>query len=93
MSRHLSDQLWLRLSMIYIPLCSETLVSDMPYAFISVLLAAYVRDGYGAFWQPNVSLAVAKCWYLVFVVRDRLYVFKSLPPFLSESNGLIIGVG
>ena len=31
-------------------------------------MAAYVRDGYGAFRQPNLSVVVAKCWLLGFVV-------------------------
>ena len=31
-------------------------------------MAAYVRDGYGAFRQPNLSVVVAKCWFLGFVV-------------------------
>ena len=31
-------------------------------------MAAYVRDGYGAFANPNLSVVVAKCWFLGFVV-------------------------
>ena len=31
-------------------------------------MAAYVRDGYGAFRQPNLSVVVVKCWLLGFVV-------------------------
>ena len=34
-------------------------------------MAAYVRDGYGAFRQPSLSVVIAKCWLLGFVVRDR----------------------
>ena len=30
--------------------------------------AAYVRDGFGAFRQPNLSVVVAKCCFLGFVV-------------------------
>ena len=31
-------------------------------------MAAYARDGYGAFRNPNLSVIVAKCWFLGFVV-------------------------
>ena len=31
-------------------------------------MAAYVLDGYGAFRQPNLTVVVAKCWFLGFVV-------------------------
>ena len=31
-------------------------------------MAAYVRDGYGAFCQSKFSVVVAKCWFLGFVV-------------------------
>ena len=31
-------------------------------------MAAYVRDGYGAFANPNLSVFVAKCWFPGFVV-------------------------
>ena len=46
-------------------------------------MAAYIRDGYGAFSphtyemvtehfaNPNLSVVVAKCWFLGFVVRKR----------------------
>ena len=37
-------------------------------------MAAYVRDGYGAFANPNLSVVVAKCWFLWFVVRDRTFM-------------------
>ena len=30
-------------------------------------MAAYVRDGFGAFRQPKLSVIVAKCWFLGFV--------------------------
>ena len=33
--------------------------------------AANVRDGYGAFRQPNLSVAVVRCWYSGCVVLDR----------------------
>ena len=26
-------------------------------------MAAYVRDGYGHFANPNLSVAVTRCWY------------------------------
>ena len=31
-------------------------------------MVAYVRDGYGAFANPNLSVVVAECWFLGFVV-------------------------
>ena len=31
-------------------------------------IAAYIRDGYGAFRKPSLSVVVAKCWFLLFVV-------------------------
>ena len=31
-------------------------------------MAAYVRDGYGAFGNPNLSVVEAKYWFLEFVV-------------------------
>ena len=31
-------------------------------------IAAYARDGYGAFRKPSLSVVVAKCWFLLFVV-------------------------
>ena len=31
-------------------------------------MAAYVRDSYGAFAYPNLSVVVVKCWFLGFVV-------------------------
>ena len=34
-------------------------------------MAAYVRDGYDAFFKPNLIVAVEKCWYLEFEVTDR----------------------
>ena len=33
----------------------------------------YVRDGYGEFRHRNLSVVVARCWYLGFVVLDRTY--------------------
>ena len=30
--------------------------------------AAYVRDGYEHFINPNLSMVVAKCWFLGFLV-------------------------
>ena len=70
-----------------IPLCSETLVSDMrhlsellvPGFSRPVLLcwgrmpragvmAAYIRDGYGAFRQPKFQSGATKCWFLGFVM-------------------------
>ena len=60
-------------------LCSETLVSDMRHVSEILVpgpvllcrgkmprargMAAYVRDGYGAFAIPNLSVVVAKCWF------------------------------
>ena len=30
-------------------------------------MTAYVRDGYGAFDNPNLRVVVANCWFLGFV--------------------------
>ena len=35
------------------------------------MMAAYVRDGYGHFVNPNLSVAVVRCWYSGCVVLDR----------------------
>ena len=40
-------------------------------------MAAYVRDGYGHFVNQGLSVVVAKCCFLWFVVLDRTYVFKT----------------
>ena len=42
-------------------------------------MAAYTRDGYGAFCPHKLSVVVVKCWFLGFVVQDRLICVKSLP--------------
>ena len=45
--------------------CSPVARGKMPRAR---RMAAYVRDGYGAFRNLNLSVVVAKCWFLGFVV-------------------------
>ena len=39
-------------------------------------MAAYVRDGYGAFRQPKFECGCCQILVLGFVVRDRIYVFS-----------------
>ena len=87
---------WLRLSMIYVLLCYEALVSDMRYVSEVLVpgfgrpvllcrgkmpralgMAAYVRDGYGAFRQPKFECGCCEMlFFRIRGVRQNLYVYS-----------------
>ena len=54
-------------------LCSETLVSDMRHVS-EVLVPGFSRPVLLCRGNPNLSVVVAKCWFLGFVVRDRTFM-------------------
>ena len=41
-------------------------------------MAAYVRDGYGAFRQPKFECGCGEMLILGFLVRDKTFMFSSL---------------
>ena len=52
----------------------------MPWA---CRMAAYVRDGYGAFCQPKFARGCCKMLFLGFVVRDRTFICSVFTATLS----------
>ena len=54
----------------WLMVCSPCLVVQGHYVS-SPRMAAYVQDGYWKFRQPNLSVVVAKCWFLSLVVAAR----------------------